>query len=77
MPFLLVYDGTSNHGALLHGADFSGANLSGAIFNHENDALDAVDWEEAPWTAARFHYLDPPHFPDEMVHHEHGIVMVP
>ena len=28
------------------------------------------------WTAARFHYLDPPHFPDGMVHHEHGIVIV-
>ena len=71
-----MHDETSNHGTLLHGADFSGADLSGAIFNHENDALDAVGWEEATWTAAHFHYLDPPHSPDGMVHHKHGIVIV-
>ena len=67
----------SNHGALLHGGDFSGMNLSGSIFNHENDSLDAVGWEESTWTGAYFHYLDLPYFPDGMVHHEYGIVIVP
>ena len=49
-----AHDGTNNHGALLHGADFSGANLSGAIFNHENDALDATGGKKPPGPVRTF-----------------------
>ncbi|MEC7502139.1 MAG: pentapeptide repeat-containing protein [Planctomycetota bacterium] len=62
-------------GANLHGANFSGADISGAVFNHEDDALDAVGWETATWTGARFHYRDIPHFPTGMIFKDHGIVV--
>ena len=68
-------DETIVGGANLHGANFSGADISGAVFNHDDDALDAVGWETATWTGARFHYRDIPHFPTGMIFKDHGIVV--
>ena len=62
-------------GAQLHEANVSGADLSGVIFDHENDALDAVGWETAIWMGANFHYLNPTLFPTGMIHTDHGIVV--
>ena len=62
-------------GAQLYEANFSGAELSGVIFDHENDALDAVGWETATWTGASFHYLNPTLFPTGMIYTDHGIVV--
>ena len=62
-------------GSQLYEANFSGAELSGVIFDHENDALDAVGWETATWTGASFHYLNPTLFPTGMIYTDHGIVV--
>ena len=62
-------------GAQLYEANFSGADLSGVIFDHENDALDAVGWETATWTGAYFDYLNPALFPTGMIYTDHGIVV--
>ena len=72
---LTPLDETIIGGAQLHEANFSGADLSGAIFDHENDAYDAVGWELAIWTGAHFHYLNQPLFPTGMIHTDHGIVV--
>ena len=71
-----AHDGMNNHSALLHGANFSGVNLLGSIFNYENDALDTIGWEEDAWSGSRFHYIDRPHFLEEMVHDDQSVVIV-